>query len=529
MKEDKQKRDIDIAIGMASNYKIQMEGEAASQILQAYEGVRYDSNGCDLKHQGRSLKRISEYKINDNPIYAEQNIKQQSGFAAELIQEARVNKENIRKGSKERIRTTDGIGRINDTQYDHVIVYEDGKVLDGSGSQMKFYGTKEKNGEITYRVIDKLVKDESWDRYDGHIDVPSEQYDDAKRYAQKQAEKYKKQADALREKNNVEKAEELYDKAEKYDNASKKIRQSKVSTEESRDARKNVKGFVAKEFVFDVNHGGLEVAKGAMICSSAVSGAMNIYSVATGEKTVEDAFVSTVKETTKAGLAGYGIGVAGTSIKAVMHRSRSELIRRCGNSSLPTVIASGMVETSKSIKRYADGEITESQLLEELGQKGVGMMASGYGATIGSMAGGALGTIIPIVGNAAGAIVGGFVGSMVGCAVSGTLYEGALYSLKSAELSEKRRKVIESIARKAIQENNRYIDELDEYLCNIKDEFQCEIIHILDDMQYSILNSDCEGYVSAINSFGNRFGISMDYKSFGEFDDAMNSDIPLIL
>lgn len=44
-------------IGMAQNQNVQKHGEAASQIIQAYKGTRYDSKGRNLNHQGRSLKK----------------------------------------------------------------------------------------------------------------------------------------------------------------------------------------------------------------------------------------------------------------------------------------------------------------------------------------------------------------------------------------------------------------------------------------------------------------------------------------
>lgn len=49
---------------------------------------------------------------------------------------------------------------------------------------MEYYGVFHKKGEDTYKVIEKIVKEDSWDRY-GVIDVPKEQYAEAKAYAEK--------------------------------------------------------------------------------------------------------------------------------------------------------------------------------------------------------------------------------------------------------------------------------------------------------------------------------------------------------
>ena len=119
-----------ITVGYGQSATIQKHGEASSQILQAYSGKRFDSDGNELPHKGRSLKRISEYKVNRD--YAEQNMKQQSGFTAELLEESNRNREALLNNSEVRRRTTDGIGRTNDTQYDLVDVDACGNVSNPS-------------------------------------------------------------------------------------------------------------------------------------------------------------------------------------------------------------------------------------------------------------------------------------------------------------------------------------------------------------------------------------------------------------
>ncbi len=388
--EDVQEKDIDIAIGMGNQAIVQREGEATSQIIQAYKGVRYDSNGVDLEHKGRNFKDIKNYKINQK--YIEQNIKQQAGFDAELIDEARRNKLNIQLDNSQRVRTSDGIGQTNNTKYDHVVLDAKGNIILGSESQMKFYGTKLQGQEVIYRVIDKIAQDESWNRYDTLIDIPAEQYEGARSYAEKKASSLREQAIDLRKNNKNEIAQLLEQKADSYDYAGKKIRKSTVKTEEAIQARLNPELFTTKEIVKDINHAGIETAKGAILISSAIYTAQNIYSVMADNKSVEDVVVDVTTNIAKTGVVGYGLGIIETSIKTVMHSSNQELIRRCGNSSLPTAIATGIVEVTKSLKKYASGEISEDKLLIELGEKGVGMMACGYGATVGTI----IGSVIPI-------------------------------------------------------------------------------------------------------------------------------------
>ena len=151
-------------IGVIQKELNQIYGEATSQIVQAYKGIRVDKFGDEIIHKGRSLKEINNYKI--NPKYESQNIKQQSGFSAELIEEARQNKEAILSGDKIRTRTTDGVGKTNDTQYDHIKIDENGNIIENTGTQMKFLKVSiTKNGEKKYDVIDKLANNKEWNRY----------------------------------------------------------------------------------------------------------------------------------------------------------------------------------------------------------------------------------------------------------------------------------------------------------------------------------------------------------------------------
>lgn len=518
---------IDIAIKMGAHATIQREGEAASQIIQTYKGVRYDSNGVDLVHKGRSLKDIKKYRINEK--YNIQNIKQQAGFDAELIDETRRNKANIRSGKSERVRTSDGIGRTNDMKYDHVVLNSKGNVIDGSESQMKFYGIEQKNSKVVYRVIDKIAKDESWGRYDTLIDIPAEQYEGAKKYAEQEASELRKQAENLRKNNKIEAAESLQKKANSYERAGKIIRKSTVKTDEAIKARINPELFVAEEAIKDINHAGVEVAKGAMLASSAIYIAQNVYSLVTDDKSIGEAAADISINVAKTGVVGYGMGVVETSIKTVMHSSNQELIRRCGNSFLPTAIATGIVEASKSMKKYAVGEISEEELLTELGEKGVGMMASGYGAAVGTVAGGTIGTIIPVIGNIIGATIGSFVGSMVGYTVSSVLYNGAFQALKIANISEKRRIELEEIAKESIRINNNYIDDLNVYLINSKTVFREKIWAEVLNMKTCISTGDDEKYIESIERLGQMLNLNLQYKTLNEFNRAMNDDVSIVL
>ena len=181
--KDKKSTIKDIGIGFAQEQLIQKHGEGASQIIQAYKGVRFDTNGKDVGHQGRNLKEISNYKINEQ--YAETNYKQQAGFSGELIKEARDNRRAILEGDKSRTRTSDGLGNTNDQLYDHLKIDGNGQVIEDSGSQMKMKGayyTPEEIQKSSQKVVEQMASDKKWEKYqESYMDLPHEQAEIAKR------------------------------------------------------------------------------------------------------------------------------------------------------------------------------------------------------------------------------------------------------------------------------------------------------------------------------------------------------------
>lgn len=512
--EDKKKKEKNslvnnITVGYGQSEIVQRHGEASSQILQAYTGRRYDSAGNDLNHQGRSLKQISKYKA-DNPKYAEQNMKQQSGFAAELLEESKRNQEAILNRSDVRSRTTDGIGRTNDTQYDLVDVDKNGNI--SNPSQMKFLGVDKKG---RYNVIEKLAKDQSWDRYDHPIDVPKDQYAAAKKYANQEADKLLEQAKALREQGKIDLALEKEELAKRYRNAGKRIRPSNVTEKEALEARKHLKKYMAKEVVSNAHRAGKEAATGAMLVSGCVSLGQSICGVCTGDMTVEEAAETVVVTTAKAGVTAYTVGSVGSTIKSFMHTSKSEVIRKLGNTGLPTAIVTSTIEIGSVIKAYANGEVTEGEAFARLGKSGVGSLASSWGAAVGTVLCPGIGTI---------------VGSMVGYMISSAIYDTCLQVFVEADLAYEnyiRTKELCEAARESMrQQRIKFEAFTEEFLKNRENTFRKSIGLLMT----SIEEVENDEFLEALEMIANEFGRELQFKSLNEFDEFMSSqDTTLII
>lgn len=381
----------------------QVYGEAASQIIQAYKGIRIDSVGNEISHLGRSLKKISNYKV--HPDYEEINLKQQSGFSAELIEEARTNKAYIISGENIRLRTTDGIGSFNDTQYDHVLIDESGNIIDSSGTQMKFLEVNidEKTKEEVFKVVDKIANDENWQRYDTSIKIPSEDYEGAINYAENKYNENITRYKIASSSGNSEIAEKYKKIADEYNLAKEKIEKSSLTSDEALYARKNPEMFVFKEVLLTSHEAGVEAGKNSIIIGISLTLLKDWYQ----KKSLKDIFKDITKSSIKCGSIGYIVGSSGTLVKSLLHSSDFKFLREVGNSIFPTYIVVYALESSLVIKKYLTGDIKKADIKKELAKKGVRLVVTGYCANTGAVIGSSIPTTI-------GRVAGGFAGSMIG-------------------------------------------------------------------------------------------------------------------
>lgn len=504
---EKKKQDIkDSAIGFAQGELVQKHGEASSQILQAYKGIRVDHDGHLEDFFGRNLKQISNYKLGDNPDVSK---KQQSGFSAELIKESRDNKQAILNGESSRTRTTDGIGQTNNTKYDHVKVDENGNVQEGSGSQMKFLQSRTmKNGQTKYDVIDKIAKDSSWDRYDGPIDIPSDQYEGAIRYAKEEAKKLEEQAAALRERGNVEEAKKIEERAKRYREAQKRVRNSGVTSDEALAARNDPEKFVAKEMLKSGHEAGVAAAKNTMIVSGVVSGVKNMCAVVSGEKDLDEAAIDVTKSVVKDGATAYSVANIGTGIKALMHASKDELIRELGASAvnLPILLANTTVSVGKNLYRFAKGELNSEELVLALGQNGMELTGGFIGGSVGLAMGGPIGAAI---------------GSFAGTLISKVIYNGVTKILHESKLSAQKRRILEQIAQEAVAQIGILKEELRQYAQEKYEEREQLMENLFAEMEKTSLSNDINGYMHCIDQFGRAFGIELNLNTKEEVEAFM--------
>lgn len=583
-KESKEKKMINpITIAVAEQDLVQKHGEGASQMIQAYKGIRVNGQGVSEDFHGRSLKGISQYKT--NPQYKKQNIRQQAGFSAELIDEARKNQQAILSGDATRTRTTDGLGKINDPQNDLVKIRPDGSIIAGSGTQLKFYGhessrcdfidknlgkdrifvpmgkaseahaylderikmaqekakiyqakgatekelkfkqqaekyraAKRKIHEDTtlsadsfqinkrYKVVSKYILDETWDRYDNTITVPKGDAEGIIADAKFRAKQFREAARQCEAHGDHDQAVRNLKKAERCDNLVSKVRESNTELSEAIFARQNPTLFTVKEVLTNGHKAGIEAAKNAMVMGGTISLAMSVYALASGDKDLEEAIKDVSTATIGAGTSSYLIVNGGSVLQSVMNGSGVDALQKLSLSGLPSVIIAGGIEMHHILKAYFKGEITETQAVQQLGEKGVGTLAATYGATVGTL-------ILPGIGTA--------VGSMVGYMVSSMIYGSCLSILQEADLAYENylatKKMCESAREYMRQQRVAFEAQSNQILNHHKQVFDSSILALMDSFE----ESDTTNYTNALSALAHEFGRELQFKDESEFDQFM--------
>lgn len=107
------------------------------------------------------------------------------------------------------------------------------------------------------------------------------------------------------------------------------------------------------------------------------NGAKNIVEALKGNEEWEEAIKNTVVDTAKASASAYAIGFTATAVStgagalasAVSNNTVASALESFSKGAAPAIAVVGTVELTKSIYRYAKGDIDGAGLVKELGEK----------------------------------------------------------------------------------------------------------------------------------------------------------------
>ncbi|MEC4168014.1 MULTISPECIES: hypothetical protein [unclassified Pseudomonas] len=498
---------INTTISLSTSEVVSRFGSANAEYLKGYSGV---DNETQQKF-AKGLAGIAKHKVNADPRYAEQNIKQQAGYSAEVAATSRDNAESIINGSKIRVSRSDDLPEYgkNHTVVDRVQLL-DGEIIQGTQTQMKFVGKRDE-------LFAKIAKEDGeFTRYRGvTLELPSEQYVGAESFCRDKAQQLRDQAAKVEQlgKDNV--AKKLRHEADNYEQLADHLSDSGLTTDQAIFYRTHPKMATAMDIARTSHRAGLQGAQYGAAIGGSISLLQNLLATAQGQKEMGEAAQNVAVDTLKAGALGYGTAFVGAAIKGSLQQSGNSTLRSLAGTSAPALAVNICLSLASSINRYVCGEISEAQLLSEVGEKGAGMLSSSMMAALGQLA-------IPVP------FVGAAIGAMIGYTLSSLFYQSALDAARGAELSREqlaRTRFIEAAARDRIAQEQA---QLDDFTRREIPQLQRETLHLFSIVNAPGANSaDC--FAAAINQYATLLGKQLQFHSIDEFNDFMSSDSPLSL
>lgn len=495
---------IRIGVALSNSEIVDRYGSASAEFLKGYTGIDVETGQVFAK----SLSKIAEGKI--HPEYAEANLKQQAGYAAEVAATSRDNAEAIvRKDPKRTYRSDDLYQYGKNHQIVDRVRVLGGEIIEGSQSQMKFVGNRD-------QLFEKIAKpDGEFSRYRGvKLELPSEQFDGASSACLQKAEELRYNAIRADEVGKPEVARRLREHASNYDQLSNNLADSGLTTEDALFYRNHPKIATALDIGRVSHRAGVNGAKYGAAIGGSISLLTNALAVAQERKQLADAVKGLVHDTAVAGAVGYGTAFVGTAIKGGLQQSTDATLRALARTNAPTLVMNVCISLSVSIKRYVNDEITDAELLEEVGEKGAGMLSSSMFAALGQIA-------VPIP------FVGAAVGGMIGYTLSSMFYQAALSAERQANEANSRLvrlREIEAVAREEVEKQRV---TLDEFMCREFPELLLETRQLFAVVECH--EGDMDSFAQATNRYAELLGAQLQFKSMAEFDKFMSSDEPLRL
>lgn len=229
----------------------------------------------------RSLAQIAQSRV--NPEFAEQNLKQQAGFSAEVKEVARQRAEEVVAGKNpQTVRTDDLPGHVNDPFFDITCeVDAKGNPIPGASAQMKFVGSSPE------AAVDKMLTKQYQKYHDNDVKimVPKDYYPGMKEALQNKITSLEDQISTMRARGYSQDA--INAKVKQLENCKtlqKNLLESKVTNAEAMEARTNPTLSTAKDIAKLAHRAGVQQAAIGAAVGGGVSIVRNAVALYKGDK-----------------------------------------------------------------------------------------------------------------------------------------------------------------------------------------------------------------------------------------------------
>ena len=193
------------------------------------------------------------------------------------------------------------------------------------------------------------------------------------------------------------------------------------------------------------------------------------------------------------------------------------VLDQIANSKTLTGVAGAVYDISKTFGKLLNGEISKTEFLRELGEKGTGAVVSSVYATFGTMIGTGIGGPL-------GGAIGGSIGSAVGYFANSLLYGSVLKAFEDAEIARKRYETMHVFYEYYITEMERQRQEFERKVAQFLSNRQRVIGSSLNQFEFALENRDFDSMSAALNDIAQEFGGELQFKTRKEFNDAMNDE-----
>lgn len=489
-------------VALSTSEVVGRYGSANAEFIKGYTGVDNEVG----KILSKGLKGISKEKT---------GFEHRAGWSAEVAATSRDNAETII--AKSDVRT------IRSDDLKHYGIETDGKYREAVDR------VRVQDGEIVYEAQTKFEKsgnkvtnqvsheDHKYSKYFGKkLELPSEQVEEAKQYCRNRAENLRRRALKLDQEGNAERAQKFRTRAEKFDQlVENDIVDTGLTREQAGAYATKPRWETAKDIARTSHRAGMEGAKYGAIIGGSISLLSNIFAIAQDEKRLDEAAKDVLLDTGKGVIVGYATAATGAALKGAMQQSSKEALRTLSKTNVATLTLNVCISLGSSIHCYVNNEITDAELLEDVGEKGAGMLSSGMYAALGQL-------VIPIP------FVGAAVGGMIGYTLSSMFYQSALNAAKQADAAKANLARVREIEAAAREEIDRQRAALDEFM-------RKEFPELLRETEQLFAHIDAHGagdvdtFAAAINRYAELLGAQLQFKNQMEFDRFMVSDEPLRL
>lgn len=287
-----------------------------------------------------------------------------------------------------------------------------------------------------------------------------------------------------------------------------------LNSTNSDTAKRISTSFKSKSTLVDMHQSGMKGGVFGATFGGGVSIVINGTSYVNGDIDLGKALVNTSIDAAKGFAGGYTVTAMS---KGMVHTSSlvfgETFAKALTKSNAPIAMAAGVISASKSLVKYAKGDIEGEELLSEISHTAITSTSAFYYGALGQVA-----IPIPVVGAIIGAGVGYFIGNM--------LHSSGLLALGEAEvvkLAREQRQRIEAICLASIersQKEQRILQNyFDTYFAERKEAFDEAFFG----MDNAITTWDADQFVQSLEVINQQFGAALQFKSLSEFSTFMKS------